>query len=77
MENSFSNNALSFTSILEQNISVMAFDSIQAERKTFHHHRMHFFICLGSMILSVLREKKNQCCTINLGQPLANVVSMV
>lgn len=58
-------------------ISMMGFDSIQPEWKTFHHPRMHFFICLGSMILSVLREKKNQCCTINLGPPLANVVSMV
>lgn len=58
-------------------ISVMGFDSTQPEWKTFHHPRMHFFICLGSMILSVLREKKNQCCTINLGPPLANVVSMV
>lgn len=29
------------------------------------------------MILSVLREKKNQCCAINLGPPLVNVVSMV
>lgn len=68
---------MSFPSISEPSISVMGFDSIQPEWKTFHHPRMHFFICLGSMILSVLREKKNQCCTINPGPPLANVVSMV
>lgn len=29
------------------------------------------------MILSVLRGKKNQWCTLKLGQPLASVVSMV
>lgn len=68
---------MSLPSISEPYISVMGFDSIRPEWKTFHHPRMHFFICLGSMILSVLREKKNQCCTINLGPPLANVVSMV